>query len=264
VQIVLYFALHYLNIIPKSRQHGITTFIAIFMLDACLFNSNLRAGLIAHKLADAKKIFRDKVKYAYDNLPKDLKEAVSLKKDDSQELLFSNNSGIYVGTSMRSGTLQILHVSEYGWICTHAPAKAAEIKSGALETVHKDGFIFIEATAEGPIGDFPEMCDEAKDVQLSGRDHGPMDYKLHFFAWHEKDSNVTDPQYVDVDEKMHEYFDGLETVFSKTITPEQRAWYTAKKKTLKHLIYKEHPSTIEEAFIAAIEGSYYAMEMSKA
>ncbi|KKM06462.1 hypothetical protein LCGC14_1743840, partial [marine sediment metagenome] len=50
VQKILYFALWWLNIIPKSRQHGITTFIALFMLDACLFNSNMRCGIIAHKL----------------------------------------------------------------------------------------------------------------------------------------------------------------------------------------------------------------------
>lgn len=263
VQRILYFALWWLNIIPKSRQHGITTFISIFMLDTCLFNSNMRAGLIAHKLADAKKIFRDKIRYAYDNLPKDLRDCVTLLKDDSQELLFSNNSGIYVGTSMRSGTLQILHVSEYGWICTHAPKKAAEIKSGALETVHKGGYIFIEATAEGPIGDFPEMCEVAGQKELSGEELGPMDYRRHFFAWHQKESNVTDPKYVKISTKMHEYFDGIEAIYKTTITKEQRAWYAAKKVTLKHLIYKEHPSTLEELFLAAVEGSYYAQEISQ-
>jgi len=51
------------NVILKARQLGFTTFIQIFMLDACLFNSNIRAGTIAHKLDDAKTIFRDKVKY---------------------------------------------------------------------------------------------------------------------------------------------------------------------------------------------------------
>jgi hypothetical protein len=183
VQKVLYFALWWLNIIPKSRQHGITTFIAIFMLDACLFNSGIRAGIIAHKLTDAKKIFRDKIHYAYDHLPDDLKACRSLVKDDAQELMFSNNSGIYVATSMRSGTLQYLHISEYGWICTHAPQKAAEIKAGAMETVHDKGFIFIESTFEGPNGDFPEMCAEAELVRQLGRELGPLDYKIHFFAW---------------------------------------------------------------------------------
>ena len=263
VQTVLYFALWWLNIIPKSRQHGITTFIAIFMLDACLFNSNVRAGIIAHKLVDAKKIFRDKIKYAYDNLPADLREALPLTKDDACEIMLANNSGIYVGTSMRSGTLQYLHVSEYAWICTHAVQKASEIKAGAMETIHEDGMIFVESTFEGPNGDFPEMCEEAEQIRLSGKDLGPLDYKIHFFPWHEKSSNVTDPQFVEVSVKDHIYFDKLEQVFKKKFTPPQRAWYVGKKKTLKHLMFKEHPSTLEEASVASIEGAYYATEMAQ-
>jgi len=263
VQMTLYLALWWLNIIPKSRQHGITTFIALFMLDACLFNSNIRAGIIAHKLADAKKIFRDKIRYAYDNLPEDLKDARTLIKEAEQEIVFSNNSGIYVGTSMRSGTLQYLHISEYGWICTHAPLKAAEVKTGAMETVHQGGMIFIESTAEGPVGDFPEMCKEAENIQLSGRELGQMDYKLHFFAWHEKESNVADPRFIEITPEQHEYFDKLEKIYNKKITHEQRAYYIGKKKILKHLIYKEHPSTLEECLIASVEGSYYAQEIAQ-
>ena len=263
VQLALYLALWWLNIIPKSRQHGMTTFIAIFILDACLFNSDVKAGIVAHKLSDAKKIFRDKIKYAYERLPEDLQIAVSLDKDDSQEIVFSNNSSIYVGTSMRSGTLQYLHVSEYGWTCTHAPKKAAEIKAGAMETVHARGFVFIEATFEGPAGDFPDMCKIAEKARVSGRELGPMDYKIHFFSWHQKESNVTDSQFVEIDKEKHRYIDKIEKIFDKKISPEQRAWYTAKKRVLKHLMFKEHPSTLEEASVASVEGSYYAEEMAQ-
>ena len=66
----------YLNVILKARQLGFTTFIQLFMLDACLFNPNIRAGTIAHTLDDARVIFRDKVKFVYDNLPEDLKAAM--------------------------------------------------------------------------------------------------------------------------------------------------------------------------------------------
>jgi len=264
VQTVLYFALWWLNIIPKSRQHGVTSFIAIFMLDACLFNSNVRAGIIAHKLVDAKKIFRDKVKFAYDNLPDDLKTELYLIKDDSCELILSNNSSIYVGTSMRSGTLQILLVSEYGWICTHAPAKAAEIKAGAMETVHESGMIFIESTAEGGLGDFPEMCKAAELLQQKNKPLGRLDYKLHFIPWHEKASNITDPAFVEISPEISKYLDKIDKIYNKKLTPEQRAFYAAKKRILKHLIFKEHPSYLEEAFIAAVEGAYYATEMAQA
>jgi hypothetical protein len=262
VQRILYFALWWLNIIPKSRQHGITTFIAIFILDFCLFNSNTHAGIIAHKLEDAKKIFRNKIKFAYDNLPDDLKEARRLVKDDAQQLELSNGSTVYVGTSMRSGTLQILHISEYGWLTIHAPVKAAEVKAGALETVHEGGIIFIESTAEGPYGDFKDMCDAAETMRVTGKELGPMDYRIHSFYWMDKESNQTDPQYVEIDKEQHNYFDMLEKVHGKEITLPQRAWYVAKKRHLKHLMLKEHPSTYEEFFIAAVEGAYYAEDIA--
>ena len=258
VQRILYFAIWWLNIIPKSRQHGITTFVALFMLDACLFNKDIRAGIIAHKMADAKKIFRDKIKFAYENLPADLRGARDLIKDDTEEILFNNNSSIFVGTSMRSGTLQYLHISEYGWICTHAPKKASEIKAGAMETVHEGGIIFVESTFEGPIGDFPAMCNDAEAVRASGRELGPMDYRIHFFAWHQKESNQTDPKFVPITPAQHKYYEKLEKIFRKPITAPYRAWHVAKKKVLKHLMFKEHPSTFEEASIASVEGAYHA------
>ncbi|MBB3161506.1 hypothetical protein FHS25_001955 [Rhizobium laguerreae] len=39
--------MHYLNVLLKARQLGLTTFIQIFMLDACVFNRDIRAGTIA-------------------------------------------------------------------------------------------------------------------------------------------------------------------------------------------------------------------------
>src|SRR3989344_2447817 len=43
----------YLNVILKARQHGFTTLIDLLMLDQCVFNSNINAGIIAHNLDDA-------------------------------------------------------------------------------------------------------------------------------------------------------------------------------------------------------------------
>ena len=141
--------LHECNLILKARQLGFTTFIQIFMLDACLFNSNIRAGTIAHRLDDARVSFRDKVKFPYDNLPDALKGARPIIRDSADELVFSNNSSIRVSTSMRSGTLQYLHISEYGQLCSRFPDKAREIRTGALNTVQAGQVVFIESTAEG-------------------------------------------------------------------------------------------------------------------
>ena len=64
-QRLLYLGMHYLNIILKSRQHGITTFICLFFLDTCMFNSNTHACVIAHNKDDAKDFFTKKIMFAY-------------------------------------------------------------------------------------------------------------------------------------------------------------------------------------------------------
>src|SRR5258708_7821247 len=87
-------------------------------------DKNGRAGTIAHTLQDARAIFRDKIRFPYDNLPDVLKTALPAQNDNSCELLLANNSSIRVGVSLRSSTLQYLHISEYGKICAKFPHKA--------------------------------------------------------------------------------------------------------------------------------------------
>src|SRR6476646_158608 len=127
--------LHEFNVILKSRQLGCTSFVQIYMLDSALFNSNTRAGTIAHRLEDARTIFRDRVRLVYDHLPDWLKKARPILRDSADELEFNNNSSIRVATSMRSGTLQTLHVSEFGALCSKYPDKAREVITGSLNTL---------------------------------------------------------------------------------------------------------------------------------
>ena len=118
-----------LNVILKARQRGMTTFIQIFMLDRCLFKPDTAAGVIAHNAQDAEAFFRNKIKYAYDNLPEWLRRAREPDTSNTRELTFRNGSKISVGTSHRSGTLQLLHISEYGKLCAQFPNKAAEVRA---------------------------------------------------------------------------------------------------------------------------------------
>ena len=263
VQERLYDNMWWLNVIPKSRQHGITTFISIFILDACLFNSNMKCGIIAHRLDDAKKILKEKVHFAYDRLPSDLKAGRPLLKDDSMELVIGHSghdrSTIWVSTSMRSGTLNILHVSEYGKLCARMPVKAQEVKTGAMPTVHKGGFIFVESTAEGPFGDFYDMCLEASANK--GR-LTRLDYRCHFFGWMDKESNIVEIP-VEIPSSVGVYLDKIEKVYGRKLSPEQRSWYALTKKRYKHDMFKEHPSIMEECFLASVEGAYYAMEVAQ-
>jgi len=130
VQRALWDELWFWNLILKGRQHGISTFICLLMLDSCLFTPNTHCGLIVATLADATKKL-DKVRFAYEHLPSEIKAFVPIRADNATCLEWKNGSRIDVGTSHRGGTLQILHVSEMGKIAAEAPARSREIRTGA-------------------------------------------------------------------------------------------------------------------------------------
>lgn len=256
--------MHILNVILKARQLGFTTVIDIYALDECVFNSDVRAGVIAHTRDDAENFFRDKVKFPYDNLDEGIRDANPAIQDSARHLSFANNSSIRVGTSMRSGTLQILHVSEYGKICAKYPEKATEIKTGAFNTVHAGQVIFVESTGEGQDGDFYEMINAAQTLQRRDVPLTDLDFKFHFFAWFDHPGYVLDCMTVEVPREKAEYFEKLRLNYGIELSPNQKAWYVAKARQQGSLMKREFPSTPEEAFEAAIEGAYYANEMTLA
>src|SRR3546814_9481721 len=100
----------------SSRRRHTRCALVTWSSDVC--SSDLRCGIVAQDREAAEVIFRDKVKLAYDRLPPELKAEMPLARDSANELLFAhNNSSIRVATSMRSGTIHRLHVSEFGKIC---------------------------------------------------------------------------------------------------------------------------------------------------
>ncbi len=262
VQERLYKSLWYLNIILKSRQHGITTFCCIYFLDACLFYPNVKAGIIADTKDDAEVFFSDKIKYAYENLPGQLVEARRGRTDSARELSFNNNSTIRVGVSMRGATLQYLHVSEFGKICATTPDKAREIVTGSLNTVHAGQFVTIESTAQGNEGYFFDFCNDAKKMQLQERPLSKLDYRFHFFAWWQDPRNQIEGG-VGSSHALKDHFAELSVKHGIKLSESQKCWYEIKWKTQGADMKREHPSTPEEAFEASIEGAYFAPQFEK-
>lgn len=252
----------YLNLILKARQLGFTTFICILFLDETLFNSNVRAGIIAHNREDAQDFFENKVQFAYDNLPEVIKDALPTDTDRANKLSFANGSSIRVGTSLRSGTYNCLHISEFGKICARYPDKAREIVTGAFNTVHTGNYIFVESTAEGREGYFHDYCDEAEKRQQSGIKPNKLQFKLHFYAWWKCKEYVMDPDTVTIPRDPHEYFAELKDKHGIDLTDGQKAWYAAKKSTQGEDMFREFPSTPEDAFRASVQGSYYKQQMA--
>lgn len=263
VQLEFLGALHDCNIIVKSRQLGFTTLCCLVYLDACIFIPNTRAGVTAHKLDESKVIFRDKIKFPYDRLDEGLRQACPAVQDSADTLTFGNNSSIRVSTSMRSGTLQYLHISEFGKIAAQYPERAREIVTGSLNAIHPGQFVVIESTAEGQDGEFYKMFKAAKALHDGAKPLTALDYKLHFFPWH-RDKRCAlpgDVSTVAISDEAVRYFDKLEALGIK-LSPGQKAWYVKKEALNEGDMLREYPSTIDEPFEAAIEGAYFARQLT--
>lgn len=257
------------NIILKCRQRGFTTLVCLMWLDHALFVSNQRCGVIAQDREAAEVIFRDKVKFAYDNLPPTLRAAMPLARDSASELLFAhNNSSVRVATSMRSGTIHRLLVSEFGKICAKSPDKAQEVTTGSLPAVPSNGIVVIESTAEGQDGDFYRMTQQAEADMQSGKKLSKKDYRFHFFPWWEAAEYRLAAGSVVVSDKDSFYFDEVEAKEGITIDTEQRAWYVATRKSDfsddAEKMWQEYPSTSLEAFQKSNEGAYYTTQLGAA
>lgn len=257
------------NIILKARQLGFTTLIAIMWLDHALFNANQRCGIIAQDREAAEVIFRDKVKLAYDNLPEPLRKAMPLATQNKSELLFGhNNSSIRVATSMRSGTIHRLHVSEFGKICAKFPDKANEVVTGSLPAVPLDGIAIIESTAEGQGGEFHSMSTRSEALAEKGAELSEREYRFHFYPWHEEPGYRMASTNVVMTDKDEEYFAQVEAACNCTLDAEQRNWYIATRDSDfsgdPEKMWQEYPSTSKEAFQQSTEGTYYAVQLTAA
>lgn len=251
----LFKTMWYSNIVLKARQLGISTFVCLFFLDTCLFRPDIATGIIAHTREDAEHMFK-RIKFAYDQLPESLKAIRSANVDSARELVFNNNSSLRVGTSMRSSTLQYLHISEFGKICAHAREKAREIVTGSLNALGNKQYVFIESTAEGKDGYFYDLCKQAEAMKIAKKKLSPIDYKFHFYPWYECPEYALEEPTI-IPKEIEDYFDGL---YQKQIklSENQKAWYYKKLLTQRDDMKREYPSTPDESFESAIDGSFYA------
>jgi len=260
----LYDTMWFQNLILKARQRGFTTFIDLFFLDACLFVSDTEAGIIAHNREDVSKIFRRKILYPYENLPDAIKAFRTTISKSKTEIHFNNNSIISVGTSMRSGTLNLLHVSEFGKVCARYPEKAREIVTGSFEAIHTqtgEALVFVESTAEGKAGYFFNFCKEAQDRDKLGRKPTKTEFKFHFFPWWDNTDNEQE-EAVPIPTEMIKYFEEIEVKIGRPLSPAKRYWYISKWRNLGEDMKRENPSTPEEAFNQAIIGAYFTNQFN--
>lgn len=258
--------LWYRNVIPKARQRGFSTAVQIMMLDAALFVPNTSCAVIAQDENTALQIFQKKIRFAWDRLPKIIQRMTPLRYQTKHEMVWDHDSSFLVATTTRGTTLQYLHVSEYGKICAQDPARADEIQEGSLPSVDQYGVIVVESTIETPYGNFSQMVRNAQQHQQSGRPLTPLDYKLHFASWWDADEYETDPTHVVLSPKDNAYFHRIEGAIGRDIGPRKRAWYVAQRNSTfggsDEKMWRQYPSTLEEAFTVSSEGLWLADQMA--
>lgn len=255
----------YRNVILKSRQLGFTTFLDVWMLDKVLFVPNTRGVIIAHRIDDASAIMETKVELPYANLHPHLKETIALIESNKSEMKFSNGSSIKVTTSGRSGVAQILHISELGYTAHNRPDTAAEIMAGSIPAVHGNSFVHVESTAMGSSGEFYNLCMNALNKKRERRKLTHLDFKFHFYPWHEDhDNELTGEEttMVPIPDRLHTYFDELKVKHGVTLSDGQKAWYATQDEALQDKVKAEHPSFPEEAFENSGEGNYFSRQMA--
>lgn len=261
--------LHNRNLILKARQLGFSTLVCILWLDTALFSKDpMRCGIIAQDKEAAENLFRGKILFAYDNLPEELRDAMPCSKRTATEVEFGHNgSSIRVATSMRSGTIHRLHVSEFGKICAKYPDKAKEVVTGSIPAVPTGGILIIESTAEGQEGAFYDMSERARALHESKAKLTPKDYRFHFFPWWEAPEYVLPAGSVPISPVYLTYFSKVEGLIGRKLTDEQRAWYVATVEADfsgdQSLMWQEYPSYPEEAFQVSTEGCYYAEQLAR-
>lgn len=269
-QKAMFEGVHTRNIVLKARQIGSTTFWCLFFLNWALFKPNQRLGIISYNLSSAHDILGKIIKHALKTLPQSIINLpqCAIVNCSAREISFANGSSIRVDTTMRSGTLSGLLVTEFGKICARYPQKADEIMTGSINTVPIDATVVIESTAEGASGYFYDLCKKAQEKEENNLT--ALDWKFFFFPWWKHPDYVIEKKHLSRDieiiipKYLNNYFESLEKEHGIVINTEQKYWYTLKQSELGESIKQEYPSTPEESFMGSTEGFWYLKEVLQA
>lgn len=266
---------HTRNNILKVRQLGLSTYIAMLILDMCLFRPQYKAAIVDKTLTDAQAKIA-KIAFAFqrlDSLPENPTEldvelariggmlkayhaGIKIKKESIE---FSNGSSVIVSASGRGGTMQLLHVSELGYIAAHDPVRATEIITGSLNTVGKNCRIYMESTHEGgKYGLNYEGILAAMD--MIGKPLSLLDFKFYFFPWYRHPEYMLDGTPHPTADQL-KYFSSIERECNTTLSPGQRAWYCSMERVQRSRMRQEYPSTPEEALNPITDGTIYSLQI---
>lgn len=256
--------------IPKARQLGFSTLIAIIEFDEAHFcgpGKTVRAVIIDATGPDAQAKLA-KIKFAWERLPYELKDALDV--DNKAEMKFGNGSTILAGLRARGKTPQVVHISEWGPIAYDDPQRSEEILTGVLQAASgNNALVFAESTHKGGKGgDWYELIKRSLSTPPEFRT--VKDFRVMFFPWYlePRYSLAGDIRQLDKEAKI--YFLKKEAQISLLLgrpfqfTDGQKLFYFQKRRELGRKIYAEFPTTLEECWMVPIVGAIYGPEVDQA
>jgi len=229
--------------ILKPRQIGCSTQEILRKFDKCIWKRNQTFCILAHERPALKKLF-EIVKFAYNNMPENLKPPLDKGEGSLYEMRFPvQNSKVYVALESRGDTIQLLHVSEFAFI------KDQKKVDATLQAVPIDGEVTLETTPHG----------------------------MNFFydAWLDKESTFTklffpwflNPEYA-LDLPVGKYSEDEKALvenairYNVDITPQQIAFRRFKQSESKELFLQEYTETPTSCFLAS-GAAYFNLDIVK-
>jgi len=238
--------------ILKARQMGFSTLIELMILDATYFGKNVQASIVDRSQGDASEKLKSKCKLAYEKLGP-LKER--LVEDSSKTLSFPNKSSINAGKNARGGTNQWLHISEWGPIAHEDPLRSEEIKTGALPTAEM-GIVIVETTFKGGKGG--HLYDLLKNAMETPEEHRTAkDFRFWFFPWYLEKGYSLEGSLDSIPATVMKYLIDMELELGISFSDGQKLWYSKTAAEQGIFMFREYPTTPEEAMKAPIEGAIY-------
>ncbi|MDB6074459.1 MAG: hypothetical protein JWO89_2099, partial [Verrucomicrobiaceae bacterium] len=253
-------------IIPKARQLGMSLVLCLIGLDKCLFTSGLKAALVDKTGPDAAKKLSDKVVYAYDRLPASLRagfeaEALSGSFEVKTRGMKCETPSVYeAGISFRGGTVEWLHISEWGEIQAVDRRRSMEIRDGSLPAA-EGGIVVVETTWKGGLDGEPGAL--VQEAQAMAEEHkGPESWRVIFFPWYGDATCSQAHGYMDAASARH--LDECAAA-GVVLTREQRLWYAQQMRTKGLAACKsQYPTFMHECWESVPEGSIYGTLIEQA
>ena len=248
-------------LVPKARQLGISTVIAIIILDMAIFNAGIQAAIVDQTQGDATKKLRNKIVFAFEQLPPYMRSKITVEKSNDHFFSIKGpkddaSSQIQAGTNARGDTFQILHISEWGSIAYEDPKRSTEILTGALPAAKK-GLKFIETTWKGgKNGDLWGITKRAMETPPEHRTE--EDFTLYFFPWWREAGYSLKGDSSQIIPECAQYLEEIEGAIQRHLTSAQKLWYYKVAWPKGLFRFREYPSTLEECFKSPIEGAIYA------